>query len=46
MTVIVFGLQAMLGQFPDAPQKLRRSAAADMMPKYAVEKTTFLEQYL
>jgi hypothetical protein len=31
--VWVFGSQAILGQYPDAPQALRMSAEVDMMPK-------------
>jgi hypothetical protein len=31
--VYVFGSQAILGQFPDAPATLRQSAEADIMPK-------------
>lgn len=31
--VIVFGSQAILGQFPDAPEELRQSAEADIAPK-------------
>jgi hypothetical protein len=31
--VYVFGSQAILGQYPDAPEALRQSIEADMMPK-------------
>jgi hypothetical protein len=31
--VWVFGSQAILGQFPDAPTELRQSAEADVAPK-------------
>jgi len=31
--VYVFGSQAILGQYPDAPEALRMSAEADMAPK-------------
>jgi len=36
--VIVFGSQAILGQFPDAPSELRQSAEVDVMPKHARNK--------
>jgi hypothetical protein len=36
--VIVFGSQAILGQFPDAPAVLRQSAEADIAPKNAPPK--------
>jgi len=36
--VIVFGSQAILGQFPDAPDELRQSAEADIAPKHALDK--------
>ena len=31
--VYVFGSQAILGQYPDAPDALRQSAEADMRPR-------------
>lgn len=34
--VFVFGSQAILGQFPDAPEALRQSAEADIAPAHAV----------
>src|SRR5690606_40605092 len=37
--VYVFGPQAILGQFPDAPESLRMSAEADMCPKNKPEAT-------
>lgn len=44
--MIVFGSQAILGQFPDAPDELRQSTEADMMPKYAVEKALLIDAIL
>lgn len=35
-TVYVFGSQAILGQFPDAPAALRQSAEADVAPVHAI----------
>ncbi len=36
--VWVFGSQAILGQFPDAPDRLRQSAEADVAPKNFPER--------
>lgn len=36
--VIVFGSQAILGQFPNAPAELRQSAEADVALKHALHK--------
>lgn len=36
--VYVFGSQAILGQFPDAPASLRQSAEADVVPKHHPER--------
>lgn len=44
--MIVFGSQAILGQYPDAPDELRQSAEADMAPKRAVEKVDLIESVL
>ena len=44
--MIVFGSQAILGQFPDAPSELRQSVEADMMPKYAVDKAVMIDAVL
>ena len=44
--MIVFGSQAILGQYPDAPEELRQSAEADMAPKYAVEKADLIDAVL
>lgn len=35
--VYVFGSQAILGQYPDAPEALRQSAEADIAPVTAVD---------
>lgn len=45
-TVYVFGSQAILGQFPDAPAELRQSAEADVAPVHAVEKLTKIDANL
>jgi hypothetical protein len=37
--VFVFGSQAILAQFPDAPESLRMSAEADMCPKNNIDAT-------
>lgn len=34
--VYVFGSQAILGQYPDAPESLRQSAEADIAPVNAI----------
>jgi hypothetical protein len=44
--VIIFGSQAILGQYPDAPEALRQSAEADMMPKFAVDKVDLIDAIL
>lgn len=44
--VIVFGSQAILGQFPDAPSALRQSAEADVAPKHAVDKVDLIDAIL
>jgi len=44
--MIVFGSQAILGQYPDAPEPLRQSAEADMAPKHAVEKVDLIDAVL
>jgi hypothetical protein len=44
--MIVFGSQAILGQYPDAPDELRQSAEADMAPKHAVEKVDLIDAIL
>ena len=41
--MIVFGSQAILGQYPDAPEELRQSAEADMAPKHAVDKVDLID---
>jgi hypothetical protein len=44
--MIVFGSQAILGQYPDAPDALRQSAEADMAPKHAVDKVDLIDAIL
>ena len=44
--MIVFGSQAILGQYPDAPEELRQSAEADMAPKHAVDKVDLIDAVL
>ena len=44
--VIVFGSQAILGQYPDAPDALRQSAEADMAPKHAVDTVDLIDAML
>jgi hypothetical protein len=40
---IVIGSQAVLGQFPDAPQALRVSMEADVYPRHAPEKADLID---
>lgn len=44
--VIVFGSQAILGQYPDAPHALRQSAEADIAPRHAVDKVDLIDAVL
>jgi hypothetical protein len=44
--MIVFGSQAILGQYPDAPDALRQSAEADMTPKHAIDKVDLIDSIL
>ena len=44
--VYVFGSQAILGQYPDAPETLRQSAEADIAPKTAVDMADFIDAQL
>ena len=44
--VYVFGSQAILGQYPDAPESLRQSAEADIAPVTAVEMADFIDAQL
>lgn len=44
--VYVFGSQAILGQYPDAPETLRQSAEADIAPVTAVDMTDFIDAQL
>ena len=42
----VFGSQAILGQFPDAPGSLRQSAEADVVPKNLPDKSDLIDAML
>lgn len=44
--VWVFGSQAILGQFPDAPAQLRQSAEADVAPKNFPERSDRIDAML
>jgi hypothetical protein len=44
--VWVFGSQAILGQFPDAPAELRQSAEADVAPKNFPERADRIDAML
>lgn len=44
--VFVFGSQAILGQFPDAPPELRQSAEADIAPIHAIDKIDLIDAVL
>lgn len=44
--MIVFGSQAILGQYPDAPATLRQSAEVDMVPMHAPEKVDWIDANL
>src|SRR5699024_9829544 len=41
--LFVFGSQAILGQFPDADQRLRRSIEVDLSPKNKPEKVDSID---
>ena len=41
--VYVFGSQAILGQYPDAPETLRQSAEADIAPVHAIDKLHLID---
>ena len=41
--VWVFGSQAILGEFPDAPEALRASIEVDMQPKNRPEKADLVD---
>ncbi len=41
--VYVFGSQAILGQYPDAPESLRQSAEADIAPVKAIEMVDLID---
>ena len=42
----VFGSQAILGQYPDAPEALRQSAEADVAPVHAIDKADVIDAQL
>ena len=44
--VIVFGSQAILGQYRDAPNALRQSAEADIAPRHAIDKVDLIDAVL
>lgn len=44
--VYVFGSQSILGQFPDAPDALRQSAEADVVPKNHPERADLIDAAL
>jgi hypothetical protein len=44
--VYVFGSQAILGQYPDAPESLRQSAEADIAPVTAVDMVEVIDVHL
>lgn len=44
--VYVFGSQAILGQYPDAPETLRQSAEADIAPVNAVDMVDVIDANL
>lgn len=41
--VYVFGSQAILGQYPDAPESLRQSAEADIAPVKATDTVDVID---
>jgi hypothetical protein len=41
--VYVFGSQAILGQYPDAPESLRQSAEADIAPVRAIDTVDIID---
>lgn len=44
--VIVFGSQAILGQYPDAPDTLRQSAEVDVAPRHSIDKVDLIDAML
>jgi hypothetical protein len=44
--VYVLGSQAILGQFPNAPETLRQSAEADVVPKHRPERANEIDAML
>ncbi len=41
--LLVFGSQAILGSFPNAPESLRSSTEVDVQPKNRIERTVFVD---
>ena len=41
--LLIFGSQAILGSFPQAPESLRASIEIDVQPKNKIEKTVFVD---
>ncbi len=41
--LLIFGSQAILGSFPEAPESLRASIEVDVQPKNKTEKTIFVD---
>ncbi|MCK5784944.1 MAG: hypothetical protein KAH54_00140 [Candidatus Sabulitectum sp.] len=41
--LLIFGSQAILGSFPQAPESLRASIEIDVQPKNMIEKTVFVD---
>ena len=41
--ILVFGSQAVLGQFPDAPEAMRVSVEADLIPRHHPERAELIE---
>ena len=42
-TIVIFGSQSVLGQFPDAPQPMRISMEADLFPMHHPERTDLID---
>ncbi len=41
--LLIFGSQAILGNFPQAPESLRASIEVDLQPKNKIERTVFVD---
>lgn len=44
MRFMSFGSQAILGQYPDAPESLRQSAEADIAPVKAIDMVDMIDR--